>query len=165
LNHLDVSKVTDMGFMSDWYWFNADISKWCNLMCKLSAQKQRDKSEYLKANNDTIATIVKVEMEELGDDADLNHIDVSRVTDMSNVFRNSKFNGDISKWDVSKVTNMSNMFRMAAFNGDISDWDVFKVTNMERLFYYSNFSGDLSKWNVFNVTEIDEMVLGSEWSR
>ena len=31
----------------------------------------------------------------------------------------------ISKWDVSKVTDMSDMFHMASsFNGDLSSWDV-----------------------------------------
>jgi len=41
---------------------------------------------------------------------------------MSDMFRDSKFNGDISNWDVSKVTSMSNMFYKSQFNGDISKW-------------------------------------------
>lgn len=37
------------------------------------------------------------------------------------------FNRDISSWDVSKVTNMVNMFYSSIFNQDISSWDVSKV--------------------------------------
>lgn len=32
------------------------------------------------------------------------------MADMSNLFSNMRFNGDISRWDVSKVTNMEGMF-------------------------------------------------------
>ena len=31
--------------------------------------------------------------------------------------------GDISKWDTSSVTDMSEMFSYSQFNGNISKWD------------------------------------------
>ena len=86
------------------------------------------------ATNETIKKIVKSEIERLGKNADLNHIDVSQVTDMSYLFYFSSFNGDISKWDVSSVKNMHGMFYKSKFKGDISNWDVSNVTNMRGMF-------------------------------
>ena len=50
--------------------------------------------------------------------------DVSRVTDMSSVFKDkTEFNADLSSWDVSNVTTMEWMFYKAnSFNTDLSDW-------------------------------------------
>ena len=44
-------------------------------------------------------------------------------------------NGDISNWDVSKVTDMRNMFRSAEkFNQALNNWDVSNVTNTSYMF-------------------------------
>ena len=67
---------------------------------------------------------------------DLSGWDVSKVTDMSDMFSGAiSFNQDISEWDVSSVTGMRDMFRGAtAFNHDLSGWDVSKVTEMSFIF-------------------------------
>ena len=59
----------------------------------------------------------------------------TKVTDMSSLFNNSNFNGDISHWDTSNVTNMYRMFRNdGSFNRDIGSWDTSSLTNMDQMF-------------------------------
>ena len=54
--------------------------------------------------------IIEDTIKEHGFNCDLNFIDTSLITNMSELFFGSKFNGDISKWDVSKVKGMKYMF-------------------------------------------------------
>ena len=61
-------------------------------------------NETIKCTDDNIEDIIKEQVELLGNEADLNHLDVSNVTKMWHLFSISQFNGDISKWDVSRQT-------------------------------------------------------------
>ena len=70
--------------------------------------------------------IIKDRISKDGPHCDLNDIDVSQITDMSYLFSESDFNGNISKWDVSKVENMVAMFAFSEFNQDISNWKINK---------------------------------------
>jgi surface protein len=94
---------------------------------------------------------------------DISEWDVSNVNDMEGMFMDSDFNGDISKWDVSSVEDMQNMFNGSKFNGDISKWDVSKVDTMNHMFCMSEFNGDISKWDVSNVTNMAKMFMNSKF--
>ena len=86
--------------------------------------------------------------------------DVSKVTNMTNMFWNCKnFNSDLSKWDVSNVKNMAFMFiNCINFNSDLSNWNVSSVENISFMFCQcENFNADLSKWDVSNVKNMDHM--------
>ena len=101
---------------------------------------------YHPTTRDELKELVDKLIEERGDDADLNDIDTSEITDMSKLFFNSNFNGDISNWDVSKVEDMGTMFANSKFNGDISKWNVSNVKNMNYMFYKSPLEKNPPKW-------------------
>ena len=107
---------------------------------------------YYPKTKDELEDIIKQKIESEGNECDLKDIDTSNITDMSWLFNDIEFNGDISKWDVSNVTNMESMFASSKFNGDISNWDVSNIRDMKYMFKNSKFNGDISKWNVSNVT-------------
>ena len=113
--------------------------------------------KYHPKDRDELMALVERLLEERGEEADLNDIDTSEITNMSGLFLYEVFTGDISKWDVSNVQDMSNMFEGSIFNGDISNWDVSNVTNMKGMFLESQFNGDISNWDVSNVKYMSGM--------
>ena len=95
---------------------------------------------------------------------DLRFICTSKITNMSEMFRDSSFDVDLSKWDVSNVTDMSYMFYFSQFKRlNISNWNVGSVTNMRNMFNsyrsntYSSTQEDFSNWDVSNVTDMTYM--------
>ena len=74
-----------------------NLSEWSAYSCQ-----PKDKEE--------LEQIIKDRISKEGPNCDLNDIDVSLIDDMSKLFAESEFNGDISKWDVSNVINMEGMF-------------------------------------------------------
>ena len=121
--------------------------------------KKTNSYKYFPETKEELKDIISKRIKTEGKKADLNDIDVSKITDMSNLFEGTVFNGDISNWDVSNVTNMKAMFyNCLEFNQDISVWDVSNVTNMRSMFLNCKaFNQDISGWDVSNVTDMRYM--------
>ena len=112
-----------------------DISSFSTYSCQPKTTKE-------------LKQIIEDRISKEGPNCDLNDIDTSFITDMSWLFNNSEFNGNISKWDVSNVKYTHGMFSLSCFNGNISKWNVSNVDNMRRMFSNSKFNQDISKWKI-----------------
>jgi surface protein len=92
--------------------------------------------------------------QDISTDATNNYWDMSRVTNMGNMFRFcTKFNQNLNNWDTSACLNFSSMFDGATiFNQPLSNWDVSSATTLQNMFKSSAFDQDISAWNISSVT-------------
>ncbi len=100
----------------------------------------------------------------LGNTGDMNGWDVSKVTNMREMFNGaSSFNQPIGNWNVSSVTSMDAMFAVASsFNQPIGNWNVSSVTSMSFMFAgASSFNRPIGGWDVSSVTNMAEMFSGA----
>jgi hypothetical protein len=115
--------------------------------------------------------MIRSEVEKTGEwTCDLNHIDVSKIYDLSGLFSAGlsgngleMFRGDISGWDVSRAKNMMYMFYGSEFNGDISGWDVSNVESMYGMFLDAmHFNQPIGDWDIKNVRNMYKMFYNAE---
>ena len=66
--------------------------------------------KYFPETKEELQDIIKQRIKDEGNKVNLNDINVSKITDMSSLFKGTKFNGDISNWDVSNIKNNKFMF-------------------------------------------------------
>ena len=126
---------------------------------KLKIDKSVNQFNYYPKNYDELKNTIRQLLKERGKDADLNDIDISKVTEMWELFRDlDPHNIDISKWDVSHVKAFTRMFiRCKNFNSDISNWNLKSATHTNDMFWEcENFDCNLEKWNL----DIDKLVNG-----
>lgn len=122
----------------------------------------KDKHKIFPTSRKELEDAIAKEIDKNGNNCSLNHIDVSKIDDLSYLFANYKteygynfsdFDGDISNWDTSNVKDMCGIFSKSAFNGDISKWDVGSVENVYDMFYNSNFNGNIDNWKFPDYTK------------
>ncbi|MFK7866523.1 MAG: BspA family leucine-rich repeat surface protein, partial [Alphaproteobacteria bacterium] len=114
-------------------------------------------------NKQHLIELIDLAIKQNGYDCDLNHIDVSDIQDMSNLFKNSKFNGNISKWNTENVTDTSGMFLMSCYDKPLN-LNTSKVTNMNSMFGKSKFNSSLNL-NTSKVTNFGWMFYDSDFDQ
>ena len=97
--------------------------------------------------------------------ANLNWLDVSEITNMERLFMNKPFNGNVSEWNVSNVTNMHSMFYGSYFNGDISKWNVINVVKADQMFAHSKFNSYIGDWRFRSLESGGEMFWGTDFNQ
>ena len=102
---------------------------------KINSKNIGKQYNYFPQTYEELHELIEKLIKERGDEADLNDIDTSKITDMSNLFSSTNFNGNISNWDVSNVKDMTCMFDSSKFDGDISNWNVKNVKHCQFMFY------------------------------
>lgn len=117
----------------------------------------------VKVSQDNLKQTIQKELQTQGLQADLNHLDMSAITDMSSLFEDVDFQGNLSSWDTSNVLTMRSMFRRSTFNGDISKWNVSNVVDMSEMFAGSAFNGDLSRWDITSLRHANNMFESSKF--
>lgn len=112
-------------------------------------------------DRDELIEVVQKEIDKNGYDADLNHIDVSEITDFYGIFENSEFIGDISNWDVSNGVVFSHMFVNSKFNSSLLRWNVSNGKYFSEMFRNSEFNQDICLWNMRNAVKTNHMFYDS----
>jgi surface protein len=85
----------------------------------------------------------------------LNWTQPGNITNMSYMFHNSNFNGDITCLNVKNVLNMEGMFKGSAFNHPLPTFpEGTKVTNMSYMFADSSFNQEIDS-TLFNVEYVE----------
>lgn len=87
----------------------------------LSSTKTGKSAFLIPKDKKELKQMISNEIWKNGLNCNLNHIKAHKITDMSNLFSDSWFNGDISEWDVSGVEYMNEMFEDSLFNKNISN--------------------------------------------
>lgn len=107
-------------------------------------------AQFSPKNNQELQSIVKQYINK--GIKDFNDIDVSNITDFSQVFLNQEniTDIDIRYWDVSNGEKFDAMFAQAKyFEGDLKLWDVSKGTSFKNMFAGCEcFNSDISRWNM-----------------
>jgi len=119
--------------------------------------------KYFPKDVKQLQAIIRQKLDE-SKDADLNDIDVSKITNLSYAFWGyDPYNIKINEWDVSKVTSMDGLFKDCShLNCDMSMWDISNVQFAEEMFNDClEFEGQgLNKWKPLSLKNATGMFFG-----
>lgn len=149
---------------NDGYYAKRSVSRFLKKLLN-NKIKGRSMNNIIVNTKEELIDLIKKEMQLHGNNVDLNYLDISNVTDLSYLFYNSEFNGNISNWNVLHVKEMEYMFSNSKFNGDISHWNVSQVINMRAMFYGSQFNQDISQWDTSNVKNMAGLFYESSFNQ
>lgn len=168
-----------------------DIVEKLNLNASTKVIDRKTNYKFFPKDYDELKNLVNKLINERGEDADLNDINTSKITDMSSLFYPLRFkirNINISYWDVTNVISMNNMFvNCKKFNCDLSYWmpinletcknmlegciefnsNMFfntpKLTDTYKMFNGCvKFNKNLSKLNTLNLVNAEGMFMSCE---
>ena len=161
----DMSNVSDMSEMFCKTIFNGDVNKWniskgtdvTNAFTGSALDRNNNLPAWYKEritpkDKDSLKALINIALKHYND-CDLNFIDVSKITDMSELFKNSRYTAGVSRsgierWNISNVTNMVGMFAESDFAGDLRQWESKFAANVNRtgIFYNAkNFTKEHAK--------------------
>lgn len=166
----NVSKVNDMNsmFLSATAFNNSgssDINNWRPISCSNFASMFQSATAFNQPIGNWPLSASNINMSYMFASAtsfnqNLGSWDVSRVTNMFEMFSTTPFNQDISGWDVSNVTTMAGMFRSnTVFNQNISIWNTSKVTSFVQMFQNAtSFNQNLGSWLIPSCSDMSSML-------
>ena len=118
---------------------------------------------FYKLNNNTIRLAVERYKNNMESCPPIEEWNVSQVTDMSELFKDSSFNSDITNWNTSNVANMSAMFYQATSFNQPLEWNTENVEDMSFMFQGAeSFNQTLNFSNTRNVKDMSAMFFQAE---
>lgn len=122
----------------------------------------------IKADDNHIHQIVRDEIDRLGDEANLNHIDVSNCTNLQGLFNAEKNNYIVLNYSVICKGTIDKPLMgeywlegygvFKKYNFDVSGWNVSNVMNMSNMFYECRmFDCNISDWDISNCKNFKYM--------
>jgi surface protein len=175
IGNWNVSGVTSMsGMFSAARIFNQDISKWNVGKVTTFLYMFYGNPTTMSFNNGDNLDYNSVTNLQGIDGWNINTSPTASVT-MEGMFigtnQQHPFNRPIESWNVSRVTNMGNMFNSCSFNQPLANWErvssgvtstLSNVSSMAGMFFQTNsFNQPIGNWNVSGVTSMEGMFDGA----